>query len=99
MGYGVVSIVGYLLFLIWVVSATPSGNNHVPTVGTGVSSFAAMMGNAFSIQGFFIPVMKCYKNEAKHNLILFLAFLIGGIAYYYIAFMGSFGKKVITQES
>lgn len=92
MGYGVVSIVGYLLFLIWVVSAAPSGNKTVPAVGTGVAGFAAMMGNAFSIQGFFIPVMKCHKNEAKHNLILFLAFLVGGLAYYYIAFMGSFGN-------
>lgn len=91
MGYGVVSIAGYLLFLIWVISSAPSGNHTVPAVGSGVASFAAMMGNAFSIQGFFIPVMKCYKNDARHNLILFLAFLIGGIAYYYIAFMGSFG--------
>lgn len=92
MGYGIVSIAGYLIFLIWVVASTPSGNHSFPAVGTGFASFAAMMGNAFSIQGFFIPVMKCYKNEAKHKFILFLAFLIGGIAYYYIAFMGSFGK-------
>jgi hypothetical protein len=62
MGYGVISIVGYLLFLIWVVAAAPSGNSSVPATGTGISSFAAMMGNAFSIQGFFIPVMKCHKN-------------------------------------
>lgn len=58
-----------------------------------MASFAAMMGNAFSIQGFFIPVMKCCKNEKRHGLILFLAFLIGGLAYYYIAFMGSFGMR------
>lgn len=92
MGYGVISIVGYLLFLIWVVAAAPTGNNTVPATGTGIASFAAMMGNAFSIQGFFIPVMKCHKNESKHNFILFLSFLAGGLAYYYIAFMGSFGN-------
>lgn len=91
MGYGIVSIVGYLLFLIWVVTSAPSGNHSVASTGTGIAGFAAMMGNAFSIQGFFIPVMKCYKNERKHNLILFLAFAIGGSAYYYIAFMGMFG--------
>lgn len=95
MGYGVISIVGYLLFLIWVVAAAPSGNRTVPATGTGITSFAAMMGNAFSIQGFFIPVMKCHKNEGKHSFILFLAFLAGGLAYYYIAFMGSFGMYTL----
>jgi hypothetical protein len=92
MGYGIVSIVGYLIFLIWVVASAPTGNHSIPAVGTGLAGFAAMMGNAFSIQGFFIPVMKCCKSVSKHNFILFLAFLIGGLAYLYIAFMGSFGK-------
>ena len=97
MGYGIVSIVGYLLFLIWVTSSAPAGNHTVPAFGSGLGTFAAMMGNAFSIQGFFIPVMKCYKAENKHNFVLFLAFLVGGLAYYYIAYMGAFGKKYLIE--
>jgi hypothetical protein len=50
------------------------------------------MGNAFSIQGFFIPVMKTYKNEKRHHFLLLLSYIIGGAIYYYIAFMGGFGK-------
>lgn len=63
MGYGIISIIGYLLFLIWVVAARPSGPNTFPAFGTGVAGFAAMMGNAFSIQGFFIPVLKGYPKS------------------------------------
>lgn len=91
MGYGVVSIVGYLIFLIWVVASRPGGPNTMPTVGTGVAGFASMMASAFSIQGFFIPVLKSYNDSRKHIYILFVAYLIGIGCYYYIAYMGAFG--------
>lgn len=91
MGYGVVSIVGYLMFLIWVMATRPSGPKSPESFGTGVAGFASMMGSAFSIQGFFIPVLKSHPNPSRHVFILLLAYLIGTLAYYYIAFMGSYG--------
>jgi len=91
MGYGIASILGYLIFLIWVISSRPPGPTSIPAFGTRVAGFAAMMGSAFSIQGFFIPVLKGYKKESKHIWILFLAYIIGSAAYYYIAYMGAFG--------
>jgi hypothetical protein len=91
MGYGVVSIVGYLVFLIWVVASRPSGGNVFPAVGTGVAGFASLMGSAFSIQGFFIPVLRSHKSTKNHVWILGCAYLGGIMAYYYIAFMGGFG--------
>jgi len=99
MGYGIASIVGYLIFLVWVEASAPplsTSRNVFPVVGTGLAGFAAMMGNAFSIQGFFIPVMKRYRNEKKHHFLLFLSYLIGGLIYYYIAFMGGFGTQRLT---
>ena len=36
-----------------------------------------------------------YKNEKRHHFLLFLSYLIGGVIYYYIAFMGGFGIKNI----
>jgi len=95
MGYGIVSIVGYLLFLIWVVATRPSGPNTMTDVGTGVAGFASMMGSAFSIQGFFIPVLKNYSDSRRHIYILFIAYCIGIACYYYIAYMGAFGTSMI----
>ncbi len=35
MAYGIISIVGYVIFLIWVVATTPSGENTWKPFGTG----------------------------------------------------------------
>lgn len=53
---------------------------------------AAAMGQAFSIQSFFIPVLKKNSNPQKYVFYTMLAYIIGGLAYYDIAYMGSFGK-------
>ena len=98
MGYGVASIIGYLLFLIWVIATKPSGPNTFPSLGTGIAGFASMMGSAFSIQGFFIPVLRSHPNPKNHVFILFMTYVFGILAYYYIAFMGAFGIILFIQE-
>lgn len=52
---------------------------------------AAAMGQAFSIQSFFIPVLKKNPNPEKYIFYTLLAYIIGSCAYFYIAYMGSFG--------
>lgn len=60
MAYGIISIITYLIFLIWVISTSDQGYSDVPynAFGTGAVGMAAAMGQAFSIQSFFIPVLK-----------------------------------------
>lgn len=58
LGYGVISIVGYCIFLIWLIITAPAGPNKIPEFGSGAVNLAASMGQAFSIQGFFIPVLR-----------------------------------------
>ena len=59
---------------------------------------AAAMGGAYSIQSFFIPVLK--KNPKSHKYVFYtmLAYILGGLAYLYIAYMGSFGKTYLIKE-
>lgn len=98
MAYGIISIISYLIFLIWVVATYNQGNDSVDykPFGTGAVNLAAAMGQAFSIQSFFIPVLKKNPNEKKYVLYTLIAYLIGGFAYYYIGYMGSVGKNVVT---
>lgn len=98
MGLGIVSIVGYLIFLIWVVATAPAGHQEIPAFGEGEVDFAAAMGSAFAIQGFFIPVLKRNKNPAKYIHFTLISYILGGIAYYYIAYMGAFGTQFMMQE-
>ena len=59
LGYGIISIVFYCIFLIWLVSTAPTnGDNHIPEFGKGAVNLAASMGQAFAIQTFFIPVLR-----------------------------------------
>jgi hypothetical protein len=101
MAYGIISIIVYLLFLIWVVATYEQGNNATPynAFGSGIVTLAASMGQAFSIQSFFIPVLKKNKYPQKYAFYTMLAYIIGGLAYYYIAYMGSIGKSDQTQAS
>jgi hypothetical protein len=52
---------------------------------------AAAMGQAFAIQSFFIPVLKKVSDPSKYVLLTVLAYIVGGFAYFYIAYMGAFG--------
>lgn len=91
MGYGIVSIGFYLIFLVWVLASRPDGPRTVPSFGPGVAGFASMMGNAFSIQGFFVPVMKSYPKSQHYVKLLIVAYIAGTLTYLYIAYMGAFG--------
>ena len=93
MAYGIVSIIAYLVFITWVVgSEEPKNDGHSLQLfgGNGID-LASGLGMAFAIQSFFIPVIKKNKKPHKHKLYLLIVFILGTLAYSYIAFMGSFG--------
>ena len=98
MAYGICSIIAYLLFLIWVIITRNNSNydyGNVVVFSTNFGQIGGMtstLGTAFSIQGFFVPVLKRYKNREKHVFIVFIAYIIGVSAYVYIALLGSFGS-------
>lgn len=94
MAYGIISIICYGIFLIWVAATANQGfNEQVPykPFGSGAVNLAAAMGQAFSIQSFFIPVIKKAPSPAKYTMYVLIAYIAGGLAYYYIAFTGSYG--------
>lgn len=101
MAYGIISIITYVIFLVWVSITADQGNDSVdyPAFGTGAIGMAAAMGQAYSIQSFFIPVLKKNPNPSRYVFYTMLAYIIGGSAYFYIAYAGSFGSSIITQES
>jgi hypothetical protein len=59
---------------------------------------AAAMGGAFSIQTFFIPVLRRNPNQKNYAFFTLLAYIAGSIVYFYIAYAGAEGKKFNIQE-
>ena len=35
LGYGIISIIGYCIFLIWLIASAPSGDKTIGTTGSG----------------------------------------------------------------
>ena len=91
LGYGIISIVGYCIFLIWLLASAPSGSNDLPIVGDGEVNMAASMGQAFAIQTFFIPVLKELPDPKQYWKYVLIAYCVGSTVYVYIAYAGSFG--------
>lgn len=58
LAYGLVSIFAYLIFLIWMLASAPSGPNTLPLFGKNAVSMASAMGQAYTIQAIFIPILK-----------------------------------------
>lgn len=58
LAFGIISIIVYCLFLIWLVADRPLGSKTINTFGSGGPDLIASMGQAFAIQTFFIPVLR-----------------------------------------
>lgn len=101
MAYGIISIICYLLFLTWVVASEQTTGSHPEwkAFGSGIVELAAGMGQAFAIQTFFIPIIKMSQRPKDGKKLVLISYVIGGIAYTFISFMGSYGNFVTKKES
>jgi hypothetical protein len=57
LAYGIVSILGYMIFLIWAQITAPKGHNHVKPFGSNYPNFSAVLLGALSIHDFLVQVM------------------------------------------
>lgn len=99
LGYGFVSILSYLVFLIYVLASAPKGNHTLPLWTLNFNQILNALSTAFSIQSVFIPIIKKSSDRSKYNLIILLSFVLGGSVYTFIAFAGAFGTVFFIQES
>ena len=102
MAYGILSIIAYVSFLIWVYITGqngPENRSFEPITGKGAIDLAAAMGQAFSIQAFFIPILHKNNKPANYIRFTFLAYAIGCAVYFYIAFLGAEGTVSENQAS
>ena len=97
LAYGIISIIGYCIFLVLMLATSPEGPKKMPLVGSGGVSMAASMGQAFSIQTFFIPILRKNNNPSSYQLYTFLAYLFGMLINTYIAYSGAYGTHLLMQ--
>lgn len=95
LAYGIISTIGYCIFLIWMLTSSPSGPEKMTKFGYGGVQLAASMSQAFSIQTFFIPVLRKNNNQNNYQIFVLITYIAGLLVYIYIAYAGAFGKCIL----
>lgn len=89
LAYGIISIIGYILFIIWAQFSAPQGPKTVPTFVEPVAIASTFM-MGYSIHDFLLAnIIKNPDRSQYHNTVRW-TFLLGSIVYAFIA-LGSFG--------
>lgn len=94
LAYGIISIIGYLIFLFWAQVTAPSGDKRVPIVAPQFVDLAAALIMGFSVQSFVDQVLLKNTTPDKYGRCIF-AMTIGGILAYIFISYGCFGKSFL----
>lgn len=97
LAYGIISIVTYLLFLLWAFFTAPAGPHSVPVEGPSVTLIATLM-MGYSIHDFLVQNLIKNPRRYEYQGVVKATFFLGTIAYAYMTF-GSFGTSASIQQS
>lgn len=97
LAYGILSIIGYCIFLTWMWASAPKGEKTVPLTDDRFVELGAALAQGFAIQTFFIPILKQNPNRKLYKKLLLLTYGIGTLVYSYIGYSGSQSKYSINQ--
>ena len=96
LAYGILSIIGYCTFLVWMWATAPSGDKTIPAADPLFVDLAAALGQGFAIQAFFIPILRQNKNRKDYGKLLIITYILGTLVYTYIGYSGAY--SIINRE-
>jgi hypothetical protein len=97
LAYGIISIISYLIFLLWAQLTAPPGPHVVEPVGSPYLLASTLM-MAYSIHDFLVQNIIKNPRRQEYIPIVNATFVIGTLAYTYIS-MGAFGTFLFMQPS
>ena len=97
LAFGIISIITYVIFLVWAQVTAPQGPKSVPENGYPYFMAASLVG-AFEIHDFLAQNILKNPDRSQYRSIVSMTFMIGGVLYLYIS-LGSIGKGSIMQLS
>ncbi len=91
LAFGIISIVGYVLFLVWAQTTTPEGPIAVPAIANPVK-LTATISMALALHDFLVANIIKNPNRSEYHGIVRKTFFIGVCTYIFICF-SSFGTN------
>ena len=89
LAYGIISIIGYVIFLVWAQATAPEGPKTVVPIGRP-SLLAATLIMAYSIHDFMVQNIIKNPRRNEYQSVVKYTFIIGTLVYAFIT-LGSFG--------
>ena len=96
LAYGILSIIGYCLFLVWMLATAPKGNHKVEVGDRHFLELGSALAQGFAIQAFFIPILKQNPNRHLYGVLLILTYVVGTSVYTFIGYSGAFSIYEMT---
>lgn len=92
LAYGIISTIGYCLFILYMWATAPEGARTMQPVGKNFPQLAAALSQGFAIQAMFIPILKKNPNISQYKTFLTITYLVGGAVYMFIGYGGALSK-------
>lgn len=89
MAYGIISTIGYCLFILYMWIIAPEGEAEWKPVDRRFPALAAGLAQGLAIQTFFIPILKQNGQRHKFKRLLLFTYIIGALAYIFIGYGGA----------
>lgn len=86
LAFGILSILGYIIFLIWAQSTAPSGPKKLPPTGPKFIDLAASLIMGYSIHDFVVQIL--FKTTTNNNFgrVVKMVYVAGTLIYTFISY-------------
>ena len=95
LAYGILSIIGYVIFLIWMWATAPEGPNEVEVADSHFTELGAALAQGYAIQTFFVPILKQNPKRNLYKRLLIITYAIGIGVYTFIGYSGAFSTVLL----
>lgn len=83
---GILSVVGYLIFITWAQVSAPREPKHIPPVGPRFIDLGASLIMGYSIHDFVVQVLFKTTTYDKFRRVIAMVYIAGTLIYTYITY-------------
>jgi hypothetical protein len=78
---GVTSIIGYIIYLLWVIDTAPPGEKSIPATSPDSPNLMLTLLNAYTIHDFLIQVITFNPNRKDYPKIIFWLYFVANLVF------------------
>jgi len=93
---GITSIIGYVIYLIWVIDTAPQGPKFIPPTTSTSTTLILTLLNAYTIHDFLIQVITFNPNRKDYPKIVVILYFVANLVFMLACYSAS-GKLFLLR--